>query len=35
MKIIAAIDLSSAAANAARTAARLARQLGDSLLLPA
>jgi nucleotide-binding universal stress UspA family protein len=33
MKIIAATDLSPNAANAARTAARLARRLGDSLLL--
>jgi nucleotide-binding universal stress UspA family protein len=33
MKIIAATDFSPAAANAARSAARLARKLGDSLLL--
>jgi nucleotide-binding universal stress UspA family protein len=33
MKIIAATDFSPAAANAARAAARLARKLGDSLLL--
>jgi nucleotide-binding universal stress UspA family protein len=33
MKIIAATDFSAAAANAARSAARLARNLGDSVLL--